>query len=233
MDNNKKNRSVDIVVFAILVFIISSQSIQSMRANTWYFNALNTLKQPFSIITQAELKLADDAINLALELEPTQAHYWQVSAYVKMLILTKSNQHYTNSDLNYKTIEQNLQNSLIYRKAWAETWIELANVVSYQQGPNKRVFEYIQQAKKTGPYNFNVQLGIIKLALINWQQLPPNFKAQYVTELKLASKYRYRFYKVFKAAEEVNRLPLLCMSLKFGSEFDEVRSSNAFRKYCS
>lgn len=232
MNNLKLNKIVQILFFSFLTILISYQGIQSMRANTWYFNALNTLKQPFSIITQAELKLADDAINLALELEPTQAHYWQVSAYVKMLILTKSNLHHTNSGLNYQTIEQNLQKSLIYRKAWAETWIELANVVSYQQGPNKRVFDYIQQAKKTGPYNFNVQLGIIKLALINWQQLPANFKAQYVTELKLASKYRYRFYKVFKVAEEVNRLPLLCMSLKFGSEFDQVRRSNAFRKYC-
>lgn len=225
-------KNVQIMIFSLLTILISYQSIQSMRANTWYFSALNTLKQPFSIISLTELELADEAIKLALKLEPTQAHYWQLSAYVKMLILSKNNQHHTGSYLHYEQVEQRLQNSLIYRQTWAETWIELAKVVSYHQGPSDQVYNYIQKAKKTGPYNFNVQVGVIQIALTNWKRLPDKLKAQYVRELKLAAKYHYRFYKVFEIADDLNKLPLLCLSLKFGSEFAHVRSSNSYREYC-
>ena len=78
-----------------------------------------------------------------------------------------------------------------------------------------------------------MQLGIIQIALINWQQLSPKYKALYVAELNLAVKYGYKFYQVFDVAKQVDALPILCLSLKFGSHFEPVRTSWMFKKHCN
>ena len=138
-----------------------------------------------------------------------------------------------NKLLVYQQAEKDLLKSLKFRQTWSETWIALAQVVSYQEGPTERVYEYIQQAKKFGPYKFDVQLGIIQIALMNWQQLSPKYKALYVAELNLAVKYGYKFYQVFDVAKQVDALPILCLSLKFGSHFEPVRTSWMFKKHCN
>ena len=233
MSNLNTNRLTQIAILAVITLVIGYQSLQSMRANTWYFNALNILKQPKGLITPLELKLANDAIILAVELEPTQSHYWQLSAYVKMLNLAVTIDQNNNKLLVYQQAEKDLLKSLELRQTWSETWIALAQVVSYQEGPTERVYEYIQQAKKFGPYKFDVQLGIIQIALMNWQKLSPKYKALYVAELNLAVKYGYKFYQVFDVAKQVDALPILCLSLKFGPHFEAVRTRWMFKKHCN
>jgi len=232
MNSLSKRRVVHAIPLAIVIFIVSIQSIQSMRANTWYFNALNIIKQPQEMITAQELDLANNAITYASEIEPLQAHYWHLKAYITMLNLSENYVDSDSTETIYDQVELALQSSLKHRQFWAETWIELAKVVSYKEGPSERVFEYIQHAKSVGPYKFEVLLGIIQIALMNWQQLPPNFKVQYINELKLASEYDYKFYDVFDVAEQVAAMPLLCLSLRFGREFENVRSSHTFKRHC-
>ena len=233
MININTNRLTQITILAVITLVIGYQSLQSMRANTWYFNALNILKQPESTITLKELKLADRAITYATTQDPSQPHYWQLSAYIKMHNLAVTSGQNKNKLLVYQQAEKDLLKSLELRQTWSETWIALAQVVSYQEGPTERVYEYIQQAKKFGPYKLDVQLGIIQIALMNWQQLPPKYKALYVAELNLAVKYGYKFYHVFDVAEQVDALPILCLSLKFGSHFEPVRTSWMFKKHCN
>lgn len=233
MSNLNTNRLTQIAILAVITLVIGYQSLQSMRANTWYFNALNILKQPEGTITPVELKLANDAITLATELEPTQSHYWQLSAYIKMLNLALTSEQNNNKFLVYQQAEKDLLRSLELRQTWSETWIALAQVVSYQEGPIERVYEYIQQAKKFGPYKFDVQLGIIQIVLMNWQQLPPKYKALYVAELNLAVKYGYKFYQIFDVAKQVDALPILCLSLKFSPDFEAVRTRWMFKKHCN
>lgn len=232
MSNFNVKRLTQITVLAAITLIISYQSLQSMRANTWYFNSVNILKQSEILITPVELKLADSAIALAIDLEPTQPHYWQLSAYIKMQNLAVTREQVDDKLMVYQQAEENLLNSLELRNTWAETWIALAQVVSYQEGPTKRVYEYIQQAKKVGPYKLDVQLGIIQISLIHWQQLPPKYKALYVAELNLAVEYGYKFYQVFNVAKQVDALPILCLSLQFGKAFEKVRSSTVYRRNC-
>ncbi|WP_377109540.1 VpsP family polysaccharide biosynthesis protein [Pseudoalteromonas sp. R86517] len=229
---NDLKKLTQITLLAIITLFISYESIQSMRANAWYFNALNTLKQPRALITPQELNLANDAITLATQLEPLQAHYWQLSAYIKMLRLTEKNVNRSNVPKVYKQAELALLNSLKYRQSWAETWIELAKIVSYQEGPSERVFGYVQQAKKAGPYKIDVHLGVIEIALINWHQLPPKYKALYVSELKLLAKHGYKFPLVFDIAKQTDALPILCMSLQFGNDFEKIRGSFIFEQHC-
>ncbi len=230
---NDLKKLTQITLLAIITLFISYESIQSMRANAWYFNALNTLKQPRALITPQELNLANDAITLATQLEPLQAHYWQLSAYIKMLSLTKNNVNVESAPKVYKQIESSLLNSLKYRTSWAETWIDLAKVTSYQEGPNDRVFGYIQQAKKAGPYKIDVHLGVIEIALVNWQQLPPKYKALYVSELSLTAKHGYKFSRAFEIAKQTDTLPTLCLSLQFGAQFEPARNSWMFKKHCN
>ncbi|KYL34303.1 hypothetical protein A2I98_12195 [Pseudoalteromonas agarivorans] len=231
MSNLKK--LTQITLLAIITLFISFESIQCMRANAWYFNALNTLKQPRDLITNQDLNLANDAITLATQLEPLQAHYWQLSAYIKMLRLTENNVNRSNVPKVYQLAELALLNSLKYRQSWAETWIDLAKIVSYQEGPSERVFGYIQQAKQVGPYKIDVHLGVIEIALVNWQQLPPKYKALYVSELSLAAKHGYKFSRAFEIAKQVDALPILCLSLKFGAQFESARNSWMFKKHCN
>jgi hypothetical protein len=122
--------------------------------------------------------------------------------------------------LLFKQAEQALLKSVELRQAW----ITLARVVSYQEGASDRVFSYIQHAKKVGPYKFDVHLGAIHIALMNWSQLTPQFKALYVNELTLAVKFGYRFNQVFSFAKQVNALPILCLSLQFGNAFEQVKN---------
>ncbi|MEN8635873.1 VpsP family polysaccharide biosynthesis protein [Pseudoalteromonas distincta] len=232
MININTNRLTQIAMLAVITLVIGYQSLQSMRANTWYFNALNTLKQPESTITLEELKLADRAITYATSQDPSQPHYWQLSAYIKMSNLAVTSEQNKNNLLVYQQAEKDLLKSLELRQTWSETWIALAQVVSYQEGPTERVYEYIQQAKKFGPYKLDVQLGIIQIALMNWQQLSPKYKALYVAELNLAVKYGYKFYHVFDVAKQVDALPILCLSLQFGKAFEKVRSSTVYRRNC-
>ena len=232
MSNLNTNRLTQIVILAVITLFIGYQSLQSMRANTWYFNALNILKQPESTITPEELELADRAITFATTQDPSQPHYWQLSAYIKMLNLVVTSEQNNNKPLVYQQTEKDLLKSLEVRQTWSETWIALAQVVSYQEGPTERVYEYIQQAKKFGPYKLDVQLGIIQIALMNWQQLPPKYKALYVAELNLAVKYGYKFYRVFDVAKQVDGLPILCLSLLFGKTFEKVRVSTVYRRNC-
>ncbi len=230
---NDLKKLTQITLLAIITLFISYESIQSMRANAWYFNALNTLKQPRALITPQELNLANDAITLATQLEPLQAHYWQLSAYIKMLSLTENNVNRSNVPKVYQLAELALLNSLKYRQSWAETWIDLAKIVSYQEGPSERVFGYIQQAKQVGPYKIDVHLGVIEIALTNWHQLPPKYKAIYVSELMLAAKHGYKFSGAFDIAKQVDALPILCLSLKFGAQFESARNSWMFKKHCN
>ena len=232
MSNLNTNRLTQIAILAVATLVIGYQSLQSMRANTWYFNAVNVLKQPVSTITPEELELADKAITYATSQDPLQPHYWQLSAYIKMHSLAVTSEKNNNKLLVYQQAEKDLLKSLELRQTWSETWIALAQVVSYQEGPTERVYEYIQQAKKFGPYKLDVQLGIIQIALMNWQQLPPKYKALYVAELNLAVKYGYKFYQVFYVAKQVDALPILCLSLQFGKTFEKVRVSTAYRRNC-
>ncbi|MBH0041228.1 VpsP family polysaccharide biosynthesis protein [Pseudoalteromonas sp. SWXJZ10B] len=233
MNNLNMKRLTQIILLAVITLIISYQSLQSMRANTWYFNALNILKQPVSLITSEELKLAESAINLSTAKEPTHPHYWQLSAYIKMLNLAVTSEQNNNKLLVYQQAEKDLLKSLELRQTWSETWIALAQVVSYQEGPTERVYEYIQQAKKFGPYKLDVQLGIIQIALMNWQRLPPKYKALYIAELNLTVKYGYKFYQIFDVAKQVDALPILCLSLKFSPDFEAVRTRWMFKKHCN
>lgn len=236
MINLKHRKFLQIGFLAIITLVICYNSIQSMRANAWYFNALNIVKQlPAPLVNNVDLELAEHAITLATSLEPAQPHYWQLFAYIKMRSLGVTKK--VTNDLNvksdvYKQAEQALLKSVELRQTWPNSWIELAKVTSYQNGASEQVYNYIQQAKKVGPFNFDVHVGAIQIALMNWHQLSPKFKALYLQELGLAVKHGYKFNQIFNIAEQVNGLQTLCLSLQFGTDFEKVRTSNRYKKYC-
>ena len=227
---------VPAVTLTMVVLVIVYMSMQSMRANAWYFNALNIVQESDGALSGSRLQAAENAITLATNMDPEHPHYWHFLAHIKMLGLTgidtTSSEQAEHIQQVYKQAEQALLKSVELRQTWALTWISLAQVVSYQEGPTERVYNYIQQAKKVGPYKLDVHLGIIQIALMHWNELPPTYKALYVNELKLASKYGYKFYDVFSMAEQMNRLPIVCLSLQFGSHYEAVRGSWMFNKYC-
>lgn len=229
-------KAVPAAILAMIVLVIAYTSMQSMRANAWYFNALNIVQESDGALSGSSLQAAENAITLATNMDPDHPHYWHFLAHIKMLGLagidTTSSEQSDKVKQTYQQAEQALLKSVELRQTWALTWISLAQVVSYQEGPTKRVYDYIQQAKKVGPYKLDVHLGIIQIALMHWNELPPTYKALYVNELKLASKYGYKFNNIFSMAKEMNRLPIVCLSLQFGSHYEVIRNSWMFNKYC-
>lgn len=212
-------------------------SVQSMRANAWYFNARHILQQLASPINSSELALAESAITLATTLDPKHPHYWHFYGYIKMrsisaLITDQSELNNVPAKLAYVQAEQAFLKSIELRQAWAETWIALAQLASYQHGLNEQVFFNIQRAKQVGPFQLNVHLGIIQIALAHWPQLPAKYKALYINELKLAVNHGYAFNRVFNIASQSNSLAILCLSLQLGTDFEPVRATAIYKQRC-
>ena len=240
MFNRSAFERLQFALFAIITLIICFFSVQSMRANAWYFSSLNTVQELNNTSPvdapeayNNELNKAQNAIKLAIELEPEHAHYLHFLAYIKLLALANTDQT-GQSKLNteYKEIQSLLLHSTQIRSSWAETWIELAKVTSYQEGPSKQVLKYIDQAKKVGPYKLEVHLGIIEISLANWQNLPPEYKALYVNSLSMAAQYGYRFNRIYTIAEQLNQLPTLCMSLQFGAAYKKLKQRYIYKQTC-
>ncbi|WP_165735362.1 VpsP family polysaccharide biosynthesis protein [Pseudoalteromonas sp. C8] len=231
-NTNKLIKQVQIVVLVLITLAICFSSFQSMRANAWYFNAVNTLKGSANNYSPQNLQSAQDAINLASSLEHTHPHYLQLMAHVQILKLAADTDKTTDVLAIYQQVEQLLLQSVALRQSWPETWIALAQVVSYQEGPSERVYEYIQQAKKVGPYKLDVHLGIIEISLANWQHLPPEYKALYVNSLSMAAQYGYRFNRIYAIAEQLNQLPTLCMSLQFGAAYKKLKQRYIYKQTC-
>lgn len=233
-------KRLQLVLLAIVTLIICYFSLQSMRANAWYFSSLNTAQELSNTSPldapeayNNELNTAQNAIKLAIGLEPEHAHYLHFLAYIKLLALANSDQTgQSKLDTEYKEIQSLLLHSTQIRSSWAETWIELAKVTSYQQGPSKQVLKYIDQAKKVGPYKLDVHLGIIEISLANWQQLPPEYKALYVNSLSMAAQYGYRFNRIYTIAKQLNQLPTLCMSLQFGAAYKKLKQRYIYKQTC-
>ena len=233
-------KRLQLALLAIVTLIICYFSLQSMRANAWYFSSLNTVQELSNTSPldapeayNNELNTAQKAIKLAIEIEPEHAHYLHFLAYIKLLALANTDQTgQSKLDTEYKEIQSLLLHSTQIRSSWAETWIELAKVTSYQQGPSKQVLKYIDQAKKVGPYKLDMHLGIIEISLANWQNLPPEYKALYVNSLSMAAQYGYRFNRIYTIAEQLNQLPTLCMSLQFGAAYKELKQRYIYKQTC-
>lgn len=233
-------KRLQLALLAIVTLIICYFSLQSMRANAWYFSSLNTVQELSNTSPldapeayNNELNTAQKAIKLAIEIEPEHAHYLHFLAYIKLLALANTDQTgQSKLDTEYKEIQSLLLHSTQIRSSWAEAWIELAKVTSYQQGPSKQVLKYIDQAKKVGPYKLDMHLGIIEISLANWQNLPPEYKALYVNSLSMAAQYGYRFNRIYTIAEQLNQLPTLCMSLQFGAAYKKLKQRYIYKKTC-
>ena len=233
-------KRLQLALLAIVTLTICYFSLQSMRANAWYFSSLNTAQELSNTSPldapeayNNELNTAQNAIKLAIELEPEHAHYLHFLAYIKLLALANTDQTgQSKLDTEYKEIQSFLLHSTQIRSSWAETWIELAKVTSYQQGPSKQVLKYIDQAKKVGPYKLDVHLGIIEISLANWQHLPPEYKALYVNSLSMAAQYGYRFNRIYTIAKQLNQLPTLCMSLQFGAAYEKLKQRYIYKQTC-
>ncbi|WP_024596654.1 MULTISPECIES: VpsP family polysaccharide biosynthesis protein [unclassified Pseudoalteromonas] len=233
-------KRLQLALLAIVTLIICYFSLQSMRANAWYFSSLNTVQElsntsPIDApeVYNNELNKAQNAIKLAIQLEPEHAHYLHFLSYIKLLVLAKTDLiEQSKLDTEYKEIQSFLLHSTQIRSSWAETWIELAKVTSYQEGPSKQVLNYIEQAKKVGPYKLEVHLGIIEISLANWQQLPPEYKALYVNSLSMAAQYGYRFNRIYTIAKQLNQLPTLCMSLQFGAAYKKLKQRYIYKQTC-
>ncbi|WP_404339943.1 VpsP family polysaccharide biosynthesis protein [Pseudoalteromonas mariniglutinosa] len=212
-------------------------SANTLRANAWYFHARNNIQQHTSSLNIIELLNAKEAITTALALDPKQAHYLHMLAYLELrhyeyLITSNEERQFEFEQLTILSAETAIKRSVALRATWAESWLLLAHIASLKDGANEGVYYYLQKAKAVGPYQFKVHLAVIQIALANWQHLSPDFKQFYVNELILAARHDHKFGYVFTVAEELNKLPTLCLSLLFGKSFEKIKRRYIYKKSC-
>ena len=99
MFNRLAFKRLQLTLLAVVTLIICYFSLQSMRANAWYFSSLNTVQELSNTSPvdapeayYNELNKAQNAIKLAIELEPEHAHYLHFLAYIKLLALANTDQ---------------------------------------------------------------------------------------------------------------------------------------------
>ncbi|MBB1355785.1 hypothetical protein H5072_17355, partial [Pseudoalteromonas sp. SR45-5] len=99
MFNRLAFKRLQLALLAIVTLIICYFSVQSMRANAWYFSSLNTVQELSNTSPvdapeayNNELNKAQNAIKLALDFEPEHAHYLHFLAYIKLLTLANTDQ---------------------------------------------------------------------------------------------------------------------------------------------
>ena len=231
-------KHVQIFTLFIVTLYVSYCSVKIMRANTWYFNAYNTVQDLQNSSNEigddkASIHRAIDASQKAVSIEPTHPHYLHFAAYVELLYL-KDRVNLKNKFLYLDSASQLLTQSLSYRNSWADTWILLASVTSMKEGASNKVYDYINEAYSLAPFNYRVRLESLKIILINWQTLTPKFKRLYVDEIAFIYKnFTYQFHELIELADEIDALPILCLTLRLNSEYKEFTGTYKFRKHCN
>jgi len=231
------SKYVQICILFIITFYVAYCSVQSMRANTWYFNAYNTvidLQSPLNEIDdEASIDKAMDASKKAVSIEPAHPHYLHFAAYVELLYL-KDSVNLKNKFLHLDSASQLLTKSLSYRNSWADTWILLASVTSMKEGASNKVYDYINEAHSLAPFNYKVRSESLKIILINWQTLTPKFKKLYVDEIAFVYRnFFYQFHNLLELADGLDALPTFCLTLRLNSEYKEFTQTYKFRKHCN
>ncbi|MDC3189356.1 VpsP family polysaccharide biosynthesis protein [Pseudoalteromonas elyakovii] len=234
MNTHYYKKTFHVSLLATVVIYVSIVSFNSIRANAWYFSAVNEIKAFNTAIDKSKAEKKLNSAKVALEksvlLEPTHPHYLHMLSYVDLQLLNFSSSNKNISTFNI--IEKNLIRSLEYRATWPATWVLLAHVKSHQQGASQAVYEALLQAKYNGPYILDVHVGAITIAMQNWDSLTPEFKQLYVNELALAMRHGYKALQLFEYAERYDKQKLLCLSLMFSDNYKQIRSTYKFKSYC-
>lgn len=230
-------KHIQIFTLFIVTLYMSYCSVKTMRANTWYFNAHNTvqdLKNSSNEIgdDNTSIDRAMEASHKAVSIEPNHPHYLHFAAYVELLYL-KDRVNLKNKTLHLDSAAQLLTQSLSYRNSWADTWILLASVTSMKEGASNKVYDYINEAYSLAPFNYRVRLESLKIILMNWHTLTPRFKRLYVDEIAFIYKnFTYQFHNLIELADEIDALPIFCLTLRLNSEYKEFTRTYKFRKHC-
>tara|TARA_R110002020_G_scaffold172410_2_gene362756 strand:- start:1395 stop:2117 length:723 start_codon:yes stop_codon:yes gene_type:complete len=238
MNSKDITKHIQIFTLFIITLYVSYCSVKTMRANTWYFNSYNTVQdlQNYSNEISGDTASIDRAMvasQKAVSIEPNHPHYLHFAAYVELLYL-KDRVDLKNKTLHLDSATKLLTQSLSYRNSWADTWILLASVTSVKEGASNKVYDYINEAYSLAPFNYRVRLESLKIILINWQTLTPKFKRLYVDEIAFIYKhFTYQFHNLIDLADEIDALPILCLTLRLNSEYKDFTSTYKFRKHCN
>lgn len=226
------------LLLMIITIFLCYCSIKSMRANAWYFSAYNIVENMKnssgdSDIFKSQADKAKFAIQRALSIENTHPHYLHFAAYVDLLYLN-GNLSSVDKSIYLDSASNLLLQSLKYRRSWASTWMLLASVTSMREGPNDKVYDYIKKAHLIAPFNYNVRLESLKIILANWKGLSPKYKSLYIKEIAFMYKnFRYQFNNLIFLADEIEALPILCLTLQFNGDYKEFTKTYKFRKHCN
>ncbi|TYK64785.1 VpsP family polysaccharide biosynthesis protein [Colwellia echini] len=228
------NKSIHYVVLSLLLLVTLyglTYSFTRGVANAWYFNAefsLNDWAGEKSIRNLEEYKHGLNSIEKAHSLDPTHPHYVHMLGRIK----------HWGVDMGFEDKEQ-LQDihqwyllATELRSIWPDPWVDLLRLNNYLYGYNADTKYYIQQALVVGPYIDLVTQGTIQVWLLNWDKLSGKERAALFKQFEIATKQYFVLEHVLKSAKAINRENLLCSQLKYNPDYENIKSSHLYRKYC-
>lgn len=233
MDLNNIKKPLQVIFLLVMTLYLCHENIQSMRANTWYFNAYNIVQDMQDMQDSIALEKAKLASERAVTIEPTHPHYLHFAAYIDLLLLNNINDP-TKKMLLLDSASSLLLRSLSHREAWAETWVLLASVTIIKEGASDEVYDYLNQAYLVAPYNYTVRSESIKIMLANWKLLSPKFKSLYLKDIAFMYKnFFHKFHNLLYLAKEVDALPTLCLTLRLDRNYKKFTQTFKFKKNCN
>ena len=228
---NKPVHYVFLAALMLLTLYCLSMAFSRGVANAWYYDAefsLNEWAETNTISNKEEYQRTLTSIKKAQSLDPTHPHYVHMVGRIM----------HWGVDMGYEDKSQ-LKNILSWylsaaelRPLWPDPWVDLLRLNNYLHGYNDDTKYYIEQALSTGPYIDIVTQGSIQVWLLNWSVLTGKEREILFKQFGIATKQNKVLSEVFKFAKSINRSNLLCIQLKYNTDYAKQKESSLYRKYC-
>lgn len=209
---------------ALFCFRLFIADINYENANT----KLNSWDREKKIEKTTDYELALNSINSAIKFNPNNPHYLDTKARIisRGIVLNNDEQE------KYQEVISLYHESLEKRKNWPVTWVELASVNAYVHGITPETISYINNALEYGPYNRFVITTASGIFLNNWESLNTEEKLFFFRLLDIAASKPQILTTVIQDAQSVEMEKLICIQIKYKSQFNKYQQQWPFKGIC-
>ena len=200
-------------------------------ANAWYYQAefaINAWAKQGKVTSRSEYDSALAAINKAHVLDLSYPHY----AHINGRILHWGIISGFENEAKYTAVRSLYLAAAARRPMWPDVWIDLATTNNYLDGYNIDTQQYLANAIETGPYIKEVISGSMQILLSNWVLLSGKDKQLMFDQFAKSVKHPDLLKANLVFATSIGKQKLLCLQLKYKPEYQTVKSTWSYNKYC-
>ncbi|AIY65442.1 hypothetical protein [Pseudoalteromonas piratica] len=171
------------------------------------------------------LKKAEENIIKAINLIPKDPHYLHLKANILNSI------DFKNSNLH--EVKSLLQQSVKLRSSWWGTWIDLAYVNIQIEGFSPESKFYLNKAQQLGGLQIGFVNSYLMILIENWNNLDSKDTYNFYSYLKIASRNNATFSNIMKYAYSKDKHELICIQIRYDSNYKTFKDSSLYSNYCN